>query len=545
MSDAARGALRSERLNRIRRRRLLPWVMHVQRPPGGYLVAPFHVRICAALERFSAAVARKESPRLMILTPPRHGKTAITSQAFPVWYLARNPGHEFACASYGDDLADDNSRIARVIARSQEAFEVFPELEPKVQKRAQLGDYRRITTDKIDNWSVGSGGSYKAVGVGSALTGRGAHVLCIDDPHKDRQEADSLAERNKVWNWYTSTAHTRLAPGGGVVLIQTRWHEDDLGGRLLDLAERGGDPWEVLHLPAIAERDELVEEHEFEIAREAEQLCGPLPRDAQGRLCWRLEGEPLHLARYPLELLEKQRALSERDFEALYQGRPVPVGGNRIREEWFAERRYKGSLEERAELADEVWVSVDSSKKAGADSDLHALHLWCIRWARTAKGEPEARHLLDRVAGRMTYPEFERTLDAFILKWRHWLARKGGAYIEDTANGTTYLQVRGGSFEGVPLIPFSPTKDTPGSDKSKEARAVYLERPAEAGTIWIPDRSIAPWIDDVLMWWCGFPSAKHDDDVDAASQINMRWTLQSGRGRSALDALAEELGFGW
>lgn len=154
--------------------------------------------------------------------------------------------------------------------------------------------------------------------------------------------------------------------------------------------------------------------------------------------------------------------------------------------------------------------------------------------------------MLDRISGRMGYPEFERVADGMIARWKYWLAAKGGALIEDTANGTTYLQVRGPAYLGVALVAFHPNKDTPGTDKSKEARAVYLERPAEAGAIVLPDPSIAPWVEDLLTWWCGFPLAAKDDDVDSASQINMRWTLQENRGASALDDFARELGLaGW
>src|SRR5690606_14170567 len=147
--------------------------------------------------------------------------------------------------------------------------------------------------------------------------------------------------------------------------------------------------------------------------------------------------------------------------------RPVPQGGDRIKREWFRER-YRCAPEEIAQQADEVWLSIDAAKKGHAKSDFHSLQVWA--WNRS----PGKRYVLDRISGRMGYPEFERVADGMIARWKHWLAAKGGALIEDTANGTTYLQVRGPAYLGVALVAFHPNKDTPGTDKSKEARAVYL-----------------------------------------------------------------------
>lgn len=530
----------------LARRSLIHFVKRVSEAPGGYRPDAVHYRLCAALERFSAAVARGESPRLLVSMPPRHGKTEIVSKCWPVWHMARHRDHEFVSASYGQELADDNSRAARQIARGERALEVFPELMPKIPEKRYYADYRRADVDKVGHWRVGTGSSYKAVGVGGPLTGRGAHILDIDDPFKDRADADSAVQRERVWGWYASTAYTRLAPGGGVIVMATRWHEEDLIGMLREAQAKGrGDKWEIINLPAIAEEDEPVDERDMEAARLYERESGRgLPVDAQGRLCWRLEGEALHPRRFPLERLGPIREAvtsrgGEREWAALYQCRPVPQGGDRIKREWFRER-YRCAPEEIAQQADEVWLSIDAAKKGHAKSDFHSLQVWA--WNRSTG----KRYVLDRISSRMGYPEFERAADGMIARWKYWLAAKGGALIEDTANGTTYLQVRGPAYLGVALVAFHPNKDTPGTDKSKEARAVYLERPAEAGAIVLPDPSIAPWVEDLLTWWCGFPLAAKDDDVDSASQINMRWTLQESSGASALDDFARELGLaGW
>lgn len=508
-------AMRSAARAILARKSLIHWVRTQSKAPGGYKAGVVHYRVCAALERFSAAVARKESPRLIFTTAPRVGKTEIVSKAWPVRHLARHPDHEFVAASYGQDLADSNSRAARGIAQTEEAATVYECLGPK--------DRAASTRDRVSHWGIKDGsGSYKAVGVGGPLTGNGAHILCIDDPFKDMAEADSATRREAVWTWYTATAYTRLAPGGGVIVMATRWHDDDLIGRLLREAKNGGDQWEVISLPAIAEADEVVPAHESELADEIERELGPLPVNASGERCWRLEGQALHPARYGVDALNKiRKAVGERVWAALYQCRPVPASGGMIKRKWFSER-YTCSPESIAANADEVWVSADAAKKGKATSDYHAIHVW----SRTGT----KRHMLDRITDRMGYPEYERAMDGIIEKWRPYLSGAittfpGGALIEDTANGTTYMQVRGASYSGVALVPFHPSTDTPGKDKGKGARAVYMERDAESGAIVLPAPSVAPWVEDVITWWCAFPVGAHDDDMDAGSQILMRWSV--------------------
>jgi len=182
------------------------------------------------------AVERGEIDRLMIFMPPRHGKSELASKRFPAWCLGRNPRRQIIAASYNSDLANDFGRNVRNIVAEPEFRQVFPDVSLATDSAAA----NRMNTNH--------GGAYVAAGVGTAVTGRGANIALIDDPFKDREEADSERRRELVWDWYRSTLYTRLMPGGAIVLIQTRWHEDDLAGRLLD-QER--DQWEVLELPAI------------------------------------------------------------------------------------------------------------------------------------------------------------------------------------------------------------------------------------------------------------------------------------------------------
>jgi hypothetical protein len=183
------------------------------------------------------AVERGEISRSMICMPPRHGKTSLGTEKFAAWFLGRNPGRSIITSSYGQELVEDFGRKVRNLVINPVHRAIFPEF-----RLAQDTSMRRFSTT--------AGGSYYAVGRGGAITGRGAHLLLIDDPLKDAEEARSEVTRRALHEWFKSVAYTRLQPGGAVILISTRWHEDDLAGHLLREDPTG---WDVLSLPAIAD----------------------------------------------------------------------------------------------------------------------------------------------------------------------------------------------------------------------------------------------------------------------------------------------------
>lgn len=291
VNEAARQELARRELAK---KHLLPFILRFN---DTYEPGWVHKDICDKLEWFSAAVAAKESPRLMIFMPPRHGKSEIGSRSFPAWHLGNYPKHEFIGCSYGSDLANGFSRKVRDMVKDPAYYAVFPECQ--INKDSQ----------SVENWLTTEGGGYAAAGVGGPITGRGAHVLVIDDPIKNRTDAESATNREAVWDWYTSTAYTRLAPGGGVLLILTRWHDDDLAGRLLrKMAEGEGDEWVVVEYPAEAVTDEL----------------------------FRKQGEALHPQRYDAEALARiKRAVGPRDWQALYQQNPTPDEGDYFNKDMF------------------------------------------------------------------------------------------------------------------------------------------------------------------------------------------------------------------
>lgn len=257
-----------------------------------------HLLIADYLEK----IERREIKRLIIEVQPRSGKSQLSSINFPAWYLGRNPDKEIITASYSGELASDFGQKTRDLVKDNIYKAIFPEV------------YLREDTQAKNKWATKQGGSYISVGVGGALTGRGADVLLIDDPHKNREDANSETMRNKVWDFFTSTAFTRLSPNGAVVVIMTRWHSDDLVGRIKEMDDNN--EWTVVSLPAIAETDEewLIKEKKYE----------------------RKEGEALWPDRYPIEdVLGIKKQIGIYDFSCLYQQNPVNEEHQIFKKSWF------------------------------------------------------------------------------------------------------------------------------------------------------------------------------------------------------------------
>ena len=284
--NGTRTAQRELAQRQLARRHLIASVIRFN---DDYQAGWVHKDICARLERFMTAVENGENPRLMLQMPPRHGKSTLASQEFPAWVLGHHPDWEMIVCSYAETLALDFSRNVRERMRDKEFRVLFP--EAKIDRDNQ----------NAKGWKLTKKGGFLPAGGEGPITGKGAHILIIDDPIKNSQEADSDLKRTSILKWYSSTAYTRLAPGGGVLIIQTRWHLDDLSGRLeADMKEGKGDEFEVVRYPAVAIKDEK----------------------------YRKQGDPLHKARYnhaQLKMIKK--AVGERTWAALYQQNPVPDEG--------------------------------------------------------------------------------------------------------------------------------------------------------------------------------------------------------------------------
>lgn len=442
----------------------------------GYQMGWVHESICRELDSFLDSVLKKKSPRLMITMPPRSGKSELATRRFPAYAFGRNPDITVISTSYGADLSSRMNRDVQRIMDDEVYTGLFPgsRLSGKNIRTVAGGNYLR-NSDIFE--IVGHGGSYRSAGVGGGITGMGGDILIIDDPLKDRAEADSPTIRNKVWDWYTSTLYTRLAPGGGILLIQTRWHMDDLAGRLLEAERAGdGDSWRVVNFPAIAERDE---EH-------------------------RKTGEALHPERYPLEqLLAIKSALGSRDWEALYQQKPVPDGGAIFRKEWV---RYYLPKDLPARFAKTV-ISWDMTFKDSEDSDFVVGQVWGKRGADC--------YLLDQVRGRMGFTATLAAFGALAEKWPLALEK----LVEDKANGPAVIDSLRRTVPGI--IPIEP-------DGGKTARAHAVTPLFESGNVHIPHPSLYPWVGDYEAELLQFPAAAHDDQVDATTQAIRRMMSRPG-----------------
>jgi len=277
------------------RQHLIPYV---QGNVPGYQPGWVHQELSAELEQFSRDVVARKSPRLMIFMPPRAGKSEMASQNFPAWHLGRNPDHNIMLTSYNSAKGEEYSEKALDYAKSEWHREVYPKWEFKSRH------------SKRADWKTAAGGRMMGSGVGGSLTGRGAHIAILDDLIKNWEEALSKTMRQKAWDFYTSTVRTRLAPGGGIIFIMTRWHVDDVGGRLIQqMAENpAARQWRIFKYKAIADQDE--------------------PR--------RKKGEALHPERYSsAELREIEQDVGPRVWISLYQQEPRPDGGQYIKASWF------------------------------------------------------------------------------------------------------------------------------------------------------------------------------------------------------------------
>lgn len=420
-----------------------------------------HEEICQKLDEFLDKVRRKESPRLMLTMPPRSGKTEIASRRFPAYVLGRYPDTSIIATSYSSDLASRNNRDVQRVMDNNHYLNLFPDstLSGKNSNNKNQTYLRNSDIFEV----VGHKGVYKSAGVGAGITGMGGDILIIDDVFKDRSEADSPTIRNKVYNWYTSTLYTRLAPGGGILIIMTRWHVDDLCGRLLE-KDKDAKQWEIIEYPAIATHNE--------------------PH--------RKKGEALHPERYPLEeLLRIKSDVGSRDWEALYQQHPTIDGGAVFKKEWI---KHWTVLPDRF---DTMLTSWDMTFKATDTTDYVVGQVWGRKGADC--------YLIDQVRKRMSFTD---TIHDFVkLSNKHPKALK--KLVEDKANGPAVIDVLKKHVQGiVPIIP----------KESKVARAYAVTPMWEAGNVYIPSPIICPWVEDYVTELTNFPVVAHDDQVDATTQ---------------------------
>lgn len=382
--------------------------------------------------------------------PPRHGKSALISHHLPAWYLGTHPEKRVILASYEATFASSWGRKARdTLAEYGHLF----------------GANRRIASapSAMHEWAIaGFGGGMSTAGVGGPITGKGADLLIIDDPFKSDREAESALIRNRVWNWYTSTAYTRLEPGAAVIVVQTRWHVDDLIGRLINNMETGGEQWRVVSLPAINSA-----------------------------------GEALWPERYPLEALQTIRqTLGSYQWSALYQQTPIVAGGSIFKREWLGQ--FVTAVPQFSEVY-RYWDKAGS--EPGSDGD------WC---AGVLLGIHDGiTYVIDVVHGQ--WSPFERNkviMQTCELDFATYGLRCHPVIEREPGNGGK----ESGLISVRELARFGARLDPPLDNKVVRSRPFAAQ--CEAGNVRVKK---GPWNRDWIDEHVSFPKGEHDDQVDATS----------------------------
>lgn len=419
---------------------------------NGRWTLPRHLDL---LNRKLGRVALGSVKRLLITMPPRHGKSEFTSKYFPAWFLGTFPDRRVILTSYEADFAMTWGRKVRDLLQSH-GPEVF-------------GVSVRSDSTAANRWGIeGDSGGMDTAGVGGPITGKGAHLLIIDDPVKNAEEANSETMRAKAWEWYASTAYTRLEPDGAVILIQTRWHEDDLAGRVLANAAETGERWDVLDLPALAVEDDI------------------LGRDP---------GEPLWPERFDRDALDQIKAtLGGYFFEALYQQRPGPPDGAMFKMAWLLPTVDAAPVGPTVRYWDKAGTAGGGAYTAG------------VKMVRSREG---LYVITDVVRGQWSAGEREKVI-------RHtaeqdgrgvsvWVEQEPGSGGKESA-ANTVLNLAGWDVHAEPV-----TGD-------KETRARPLAAQAEAGNVRIvQDDEHRRWVKPLVDELVAFPFGKYKDQVDATS----------------------------
>jgi predicted phage terminase large subunit-like protein len=417
-----------------------------------------HVKMARAFER----VARGEVKRLIINMPPRHTKSEFASYLLPSWFLGLFPGKKIIQTSHTAELAVGFGRKVRNLVDSDAYKDIFPELALQADSKA------------AGRWNTSKGGDYFAIGVGGAVTGKGADLLIIDDPHSEQEAA--LSEVNpeiydKTYEWYTSGPRQRLQPGGAIVVVMTRWSKKDLTGQVLKAAaQRSGEEWEVIDFPAI------------------------LP-----------SGKPLWPEFWSLRELEALKTeLPNGKWMAQYMQQPTSDVSAIVKREWW-----KIWESERPPSCEFVIQSWDTAFLKTERADYSACTTWGVFYQDDDTGVSRANIiLLNAFKKRMEFPELKQR--AF-QEYKEW--EVDSLIVEAKAAGSPLI------FElramGIPVQEFTPSK---GNDKIARLNAVADM--FASGHVWVPNTH---WAEELVEEVASFPSGEHDDLVDSMTQALLRY----------------------
>jgi len=417
-----------------------------------------HAIMASAFER----VANGECKRLIINMPPRHTKSEFASYLLPAWFLGKYPNKKVIQTSHTAELAVGFGRKVRNLVDQEAYKQIFPELSLQSDSKA------------AGRWNTSKGGDYFAIGVGGAVTGKGADLLIIDDPHSEQEAA--LAEMNpevydKTYEWYTSGPRQRLQPGGAIVVVMTRWSLRDLTARVLkSSAQRGGDEWEVIEFPAL------------------------MP---SGSPLW-----PEFWSKEELSSLKEE--LPNSKWMAQYQQQPTSESSAIVKREWWQEWE-----EDEPPPVNFILQSWDTAFEKTNRSDYSACTTWGVFYKTGPDGTQQANIiLLNAYRERMEFPTLKQTA---VEQYNGW--EPDALIVEKKASGSPLIyELRA---MGIPVQEYTPTK---GNDKISRLNAV--SDLFASGMVWAPSTR---WAEEVIDEVASFPAGEHDDYVDSVSLAMMRF----------------------
>ena len=407
--------------------------------------------------------------RICVNMPPRHGKSQLISIYFPAWFLGRNPDKKVLMVSHTTDLAVDFGRKVRNLIATPEYQAIFPTVKLASDSKS------------AGRWNTSVGGEYFACGVGSALAGRGAHLLLVDDPHNEQDIINgNLDVFDKAYEWFTFGARTRLMPGGRIAIVQTRWHLDDLTGRVVrDMSQNElADKYEVVEFPAILEtKDELAPEKIIE--------------------------KPLWPAFFDLDALYRTKAsMPVFQWNAQYQQKPTAEEAALVKREWWM--TWENESPPQCEY---IIMTLDAAAEKNNRADYTALTTWGVFFH-----EEENCHciiLLNSIKRRLEFPELKE------LAWEEYEEWNPDAFIvEKKSSGTPlYQEMRRG---GLMVQEYTPHRGS----GDKTARLNSVADIVRSGLVWVPQTR---WAEEVVEEVAGFPFMSNDDLVDTTIMALMRF----------------------
>lgn len=442
-------AKRTLSIREVAQNDFMAFVKHVYE---GFIEGTHHKQVARQFEKLSM----NPGSRIIVNMPPRHTKSEFASYLLPAWLIGKNPELKIIQTTHTAELAVRFGRKVRNLMELEIYKEIFPDVDLRADSKA------------AGRWETGQGGEYFAAGVGGAITGRGADLLIIDDPHSE-QDALSDTAMEHAYEWYTSGPRQRLQPGGSIVVVMTRWSLKDLTGKLIkaQASDIMSDQWDVIEFPAILPSDNVLWP-EF----------------------WKKE-----------ELLKVKASLSVGKWNAQWQQNPTAEEGAIIKKEWW-NKWEKDSIPP----VSYIMQSYDTAFSKKETADYSAITTWGV--FQPSEGGPDNIILMDAKRGRWDFPELKSNA---MEEYNYW--EPDMVLIEAKASGTPLTdELR---TMGIPVVNYTPSKG-----RDKHTRMHMVAPIFESGKVWAPEKKFS---EEVIDECAAFPNGEHDDFCDSMSMALIRY----------------------